>query len=119
LGLWPGGALRRPLGNIERPGPQCHRALAEGRDELAVRGTAVRLCREIEDRAGRAFEICRELRALVRSEEARHRPNEARIVDPPEPPFGKRVRLLRMRAVQPFVRFPLRLAADVVPVVAD
>src|SRR6266511_5220061 len=66
-----------------------------------------------------ALEVREQLEPRMRACEGTHLAHEVRVVDPPEPPLGDRVHLLRMGAIEDLVRRPLRLAADVVDVVAD
>ena len=55
----------------------------------------------------------------MRLHEGSHLQDKARVVDAPEPPFGKCERLVRVRLVQPLGGSPLGLAADVVEIVTD
>ena len=109
----PGGAVR--AGRRRRR----DRRLAERRDQLPVGRLRPRLARQVPGGAGHRVEVGDQLDAAMGADEVGHRLDEPRVVDRPQSPFGERVRLVRMRVVEPLVRVPLGLEALVVEVVAD
>jgi len=68
---------------------------------------------------GTLSKVGEHLGALVRADEVAHLPDERRVVDAPESPFGEGERLPRVRLVEPVAAAHSALPRDVVEVVAD